>query len=184
MIFHVLSDNYFYCEGIRSSHTSVHFVPTSDAISRFYDAFSGNNLLIIAIENMYLRNETIERCHCAKAKYIVLLEDMIKNDWFVIDNVIYSSLSSSQQHLRKIISAPEMNRRERLTPRELNVLPHVHLSNMRMASLLNLSHKTASGYKVIIKRKLKMKAYNALALTRVKNAIMCSEPDVQNMTVS
>lgn len=184
MKFDVISDNYFYCEGIKSPQTEVHYVLSTQDIDQFFSQFEQNNHLIIAVENMRLRGMAIDLCRASQTKYVVLLEDMIKNDWFEIDNVIYFSMDCSQQHIRKIITSPVMNKGDKLTQRELDILPHVHLNNTTMATKLNLSQKTASGYKIILKRKLKMKAFNSLALARMKNAIMCTDVDDQGYLVS
>ncbi|MCT4716442.1 LuxR C-terminal-related transcriptional regulator [Enterobacteriaceae bacterium H18W14] len=184
MKFDVLSDNYYYCEGMKSAQNTVHYILTPEDVDKFYIRFVHNNPLIIAVENMYLRGYIIEICRLMKSQYIVLLEDMVKNGWFEIDNVIYSAMDSSQHHIRKVITSPVMNKNERLTPRERDILPHVHLSNTTIATKLNLSQKTASGYKIVIKRKLKMKFYNSLALTRMKNAIMCSDTTAKNNSLT
>ncbi|WP_455425139.1 hypothetical protein [Dryocola sp. LX212] len=184
MKFDVISDNYFYCEGIKSSQNQVHYVLDHEDVNLFFASFTQTNHLIIALRNMHLRGVVIEFCRANQAKYVVLLEDMIKNDWFEIDNVIYFSMDSSQQHIRKIITSPIMSKGDKLTQRELDILPHVHLNNTTMASMLNLSQKTASGYKIILKRKLKMKAFNSLALTRMKNAIMCTDTEGQRYLAS
>lgn len=102
---------------------------------------------------------------------MVLMQDIIKDHCFKIGGVVFSSLECTPHYIQKIAHYFPMQRQSVLTRRELDILDIFHLQNVNIARELNISQKTASGHRVNIQHKLRMKSKNTLAMLRIKTAI-------------
>ena len=128
--------------------------------------------VIIAVEEVSLRHDVIKRIKHVKKRYIILLSEIELGCHVKINNIIYSSLHFSLKSLQHLVKFNHTLAENNFTQREYDVLKLAHLRNCKIAEKLNLSQKTTSTYRTKIQEKLSMRAKNALAMHRIKAAII------------
>jgi Response regulator containing a CheY-like receiver domain and an HTH DNA-binding domain len=166
-----VSDNYYLCSGIESQVFATHQISNKQEIDGYLKAYNPAHYLVVGIENLFLRDDFIKKLNRLNVKYMVLMQDIIKDHCFKIGDVVFSSLECSPHYIQKIARYFPKPRQNVLTQRELDILDVFHLQNVKIARELDISQKTASGHRVNIQHKLRMKSKNTLAMLRIKTAI-------------
>ncbi|MGU3415347.1 LuxR C-terminal-related transcriptional regulator [Enterobacteriaceae bacterium C34A] len=172
-----VSDNYYLCSGIESQTFDSHQITSRRSIDAYLQSCHPDRYLVVGIENLFLRDYFIKKVNQLSLQYMVLMQDIIKDHCFKIGDVVFSSLECSPHYLQKIVRVFPKPRQNVLTQRELDILDVFHLQNVKIARALDISQKTASGHRVNIQHKLRMKSKNALAMLRIKAAISRSSGD-------
>ena len=166
-----VSDNYYLCSGIESQVFDAYQISSSQEIDGYLKTHNPAHYLVVGIENLFLRDDFIKKLNSLNVKYMVLMQDIIKDHCFKIGDVVFSSLECSPHYIQKIARYFPKPRQNVLTQRELDILDVFHLKNVKIARELDISQKTASGHRVNIQHKLRMKSKNTLAMLRIKTAI-------------
>ncbi|MDX6019346.1 LuxR C-terminal-related transcriptional regulator [Scandinavium sp. V105_16] len=166
-----VSDNFYLCTGIESQLFDSHQITCKHDIDMYLQAYNPENYLVVGIENLFLRDYFIKTVKRLNVKYMILMQDIIKDHCFKIGDVVFSSLECSPHYIQKIVRYFPKPRQNVLTQRELDILDVFHLQNVKIARELDISQKTASGHRVNIQHKLRMKSKNTLAMLRIKTAI-------------
>lgn len=171
MNIHFVSDNYYLCAGIESQVFDTHQITSKRSIDAWLQSCHRDHYLVIGIENLFLRDYVIKKVNQLSLQYMVLMQDIIKDHCFKIGGVVFSSLECTPHYIQKIAHYFPTQRQSVLTRRELDILDIFHLQNVNIARELDISQKTASGHRVNIQHKLRMKSKNTLAMLRIKTAI-------------
>lgn len=166
-----VSDNFYLCSGIESQVFDSHQITSKRGIDVYLQSYNKENYLVVGIENLFLRDHFIKKVNKLGLKYMILMQDIIKDHCFKIGDVVFSSLECTPHYIQKIARYFPKPRQNILTQRELDILDVFHLQNVRIARELDISQKTASGHRVNIQHKLRMKSKNTLAMLRIKTAI-------------
>lgn len=166
-----VSDNHYLCAGIESQVFDSHKIISKNDIDMYLQSYNPSNYLVVGIENLFLRDYFIKKVNTLSLKYMVLMQDIIKDHCFKIGDVVFSSMECSPHYIQKIVRYFPKPRQNILTQRELDILEVFHLQNVKIARELDISQKTASGHRVNIQHKLRMKSKNTLAMLRIKTAI-------------
>ncbi len=166
-----LSDNYYLHTGMSQTHITPRLISSNKDI-RNLNRIRTNWRFIIAIEQYELRNQVISCIRKKRSQYIVLMNEIEKDNYVKIDDIVYASLSFELLPLKHLIQYYDALRKQSLSRREYEVLKLSHMENRQIAQHLKLSEKTTSTYKVKIQEKMNMKAKNVLAMNRIKSAII------------
>ncbi|MGL4726821.1 MAG: LuxR C-terminal-related transcriptional regulator [Scandinavium sp.] len=148
-----------------------HQIACKSDIDSYLSDYNPANYLVVGIENLFLRDYFINKVNQLSIKYMVLMQDIIKDHCFKIGDVVFSSMECTPHYIQKIARYFPKPRQNVLTQRELDILDVFHLQNVKIARELDISQKTASGHRVNIQHKLRMKSKNTLAMLRIKTAI-------------
>lgn len=166
-----VSDNFYLCTGIESQVFDSHQISDKRDIDAYLESYNQDNYLVVGIENLFLRDYFIKKVNQLHLKYMILMQDIIKDHCFKIGDVVFSSMECTPHYIQKIVRYFPKPRQNVLTQRELDILEVFHLQNVKIARELDISQKTASGHRVNIQHKLRMKSKNTLAMLRIKTAI-------------
>ncbi|EKS6650384.1 TPA: response regulator transcription factor [Enterobacter hormaechei subsp. hoffmannii] len=177
MLATILSDNYYFLTGIKSSkNLPIHLSHNSNLQERLAPSSLVGNI-IIAVECIQLRIETIEFIKSQTSHYYVLLPEIIKNKHFKIGEVIYASMKLTTEYLHRITTIKTSRPRYLLTQRESQILELSYLKNISIARILSLSEKTISTYRRSISSKFNLNLTNHMAMIRIQKTI--APPNIQ-----
>ncbi|WP_422731063.1 helix-turn-helix domain-containing protein [Leclercia pneumoniae] len=166
-----LSDNYYLYAGLSQTRITPWLISSREDID-YLRQITTDWKFIIAIEQYELRNRAISCIRKKRSQYIVLMNEIEKDNYVKIDDIVYASLSFELLPLKHLIRYYDALRKQSLSRREYEVLKLSHMENWQIAKRLKLSEKTTSTYKVKIQEKMNMKTKNVLAMNRVKSAII------------
>lgn len=171
MSINFVSDNYYLCNGIKSSLFNTRLIQNHLDIEQFFRNYRPYQQLVVAINNLYLLDDFISRVNKLKIYCIVLMQDVLKDHAFRIGNITFSSLYCSAHFILNISHQPLPSHLQLLTQREMDFMDLFHLQNVTIAKTLDISQKTASGHRINIQNKLRMKSRNSLAMLRMKSVL-------------
>lgn len=166
-----VSDNYFMCCGLSTSRIAASTIRTHADIDGYLRAHPPHLDLIIAVENLLLRDYFIAQARRLRIRFMILLPDIMQDRCFRMGEVVFSSLACTSRYLTTLPRYFGHKRQNVLTPRETDFMQVFHLQNINIARLMNISEKTASGHRINIQNKLGMRMRNSLAMLRIKAAI-------------
>lgn len=179
-----VSDNFYLCTGLESQVFDTCQITSKNDIDCYLASYSTPHYLVVGIENLFLRDYFIKQVNKCSIKYMVLMQDIIKDHFFKIGDVVFSSLNCTPHTIQNIARYLPKSRHNVLTQREMDILDIFHLQNVTIARELDISQKTASGHRVNIQHKLRMKTKNTLAMLRLKTAISRSSGNRLNGLLS
>ncbi|WP_336212417.1 LuxR C-terminal-related transcriptional regulator [Enterobacter sp. P82] len=165
-----VSDNYFLCKGVPSTGFFVKYVNDILEIKEL-SYLNNTSSVIVAIENEVLRDRTTSLLRDLNTPHIVMLDEIKKDTAVKIDSGIYSSLRSSMKYISNLANNREKVKQTYLTNREYDFFKLAHLSNKRIARLMNISEKTTSAYRIKVRNKLNLRSSNHLLMYRALNTI-------------
>jgi len=162
-----ISDNCFFCMGVRPSGMSSYHIEAGGTHSDIIQRNKKYNFFVIAVKNQQLRTQLINNAQRKKVKCIVMVDDIVSGHHFKLGDIIYASSNYNLESLKRIFVCYSANEQIQFTLREQYVFNLLHLSNNCIADTLKISVKNVSGYRQKIINKMMLKNRNSLALFRM-----------------
>ena len=167
-----VSDDYYLATGIDGLGLDSFHLSSNDDVNQTLWKGYAVDVIIVAVYCEKRRQQIVSAMNKYERHCIVLLQDIMDNHHFKVGNITYASFNCSIYYLKRIIIEGIGKPAQKFTRREMQILSLFHLRNADIAKKFNISQKTASGYRISIQNKLRMKSKNNIANIRLKN-ILC-----------